>query len=155
MSNLRIRPVVLQQEGRLADISAYVRRLDKIRITGEERETSYLQVPDGQLRWRLRPVDFGTREVQFEGDESRRPVQLLETWPKVTIREAAWIEGVVRNLKSGRAVPPAIDPPVRTDIAEVAASTSRHRSHRSRNETECLSMRVLCLCRSRILGVTT
>jgi hypothetical protein len=64
-----------------------------------------MEVADGQLRWQLPSVDFGTNEAQFEGDAARRLAQMLETWPKVTIRDAAWIERVVRDLKSERPVP--------------------------------------------------
>jgi hypothetical protein len=83
----------------LTDISTYLRILDEIRITDQERETSNLQVQDGQLRWQLPAADFGTREIQFEDEEARRLSDLLETWPKVTIRDVAWIERVVSDLK--------------------------------------------------------
>jgi len=62
-------------------------------------------VQDGQLPWQLPSVDFGTREVQLEDEEARRLAELLESWPKVTIRDAAWIERVVSDLKSERPVP--------------------------------------------------
>ena len=95
-----ITEIVGQQEGRLADISAYLRILDKIRISDEERKESSLEVQDGQLRWQLPSTDFGTREVHLEDEEVRRLVQLLETWPKVTIRDAAWIGRVVSELRA-------------------------------------------------------
>jgi len=48
---------------------------------------------------------FGTREVEFEDEEARRLAELLQSWPKVTIRGVAWIERVVSDLKSERPVP--------------------------------------------------
>ena len=36
---------------------------------------------------------------------SRRLADLLENWPKVTIRDVAWIERVVSDLKNERPVP--------------------------------------------------
>ena len=97
--------IVGQQEGRLADISAYLRILDKIRITEEERKSSNMEVADGQLRWQLPSQDFGSSQVMLEDQEARRLSDLLENWPKVTIRDVAWIERVVSDLKSERPVP--------------------------------------------------
>ena len=71
----------------------------------EECEISHLQVQDGQLRWQIPSQDFGSSQVMLENQEARRLSDLLESWPKVTIRDAAWIERVVSDLKSERPVP--------------------------------------------------
>jgi hypothetical protein len=94
--------IVGQQEGRLADISAYLRILDKIRITEEERKSSNMEVADGQLRWQIPSQDIGSSQVMLEDQEARRLSDLFENWPKVTIRDVAWIERVVANLRSER-----------------------------------------------------
>ena len=41
----------------------------------------------------------------LEDQEARRLSDLLENWPKVTIRDVAWIERVVSDLKSEQPVP--------------------------------------------------
>ena len=64
-----------------------------------------MEVADGQLRWQLPSQDFGSSQVMLEDQEARRLADLLETWPKVTIRDVAWIERVVSDLKSERPVP--------------------------------------------------
>jgi hypothetical protein len=64
-----------------------------------------MKVADGQLRWQIPSQDFGSSQVMLEDQEARRLAQLLENWPKVTIRDAAWIERVVSDLKSERPVP--------------------------------------------------
>ena len=97
--------IVGQQEGRLADISAYLRILDKIRITDEERKSSKMEVADGQLRWQLPSQSFGSSQVMLEDQEARRLSDLLENWPKVTIRDVAWIERVVSDLTSEGPMP--------------------------------------------------
>ena len=65
-----------------------------------------MEVADGQLRWQIPSQDFGSSQVMLEDQEARRLADLLESWPKVTIRDAAWIERVVFDLlKSERSVP--------------------------------------------------
>ena len=59
-----------------------------------------MEVADGQLRWQIPSQNFGSNQVMLEDQEARRLAQLLENWPKVTIRDAAWIERVVSYLKS-------------------------------------------------------
>ena len=61
-----------------------------------------MEVADGQLRWQLPSQDFGSSQVMLEDQEARRLSDLLENWPKVTIRDVAWIERVVSDLKIER-----------------------------------------------------
>ena len=63
-----------------------------------------MEVDAGQLRWQIPSQDFGSSQVMLEDQEARRLSDLLENWPKVTIRDAAWIERVVSDLKSERPV---------------------------------------------------
>ena len=102
MSNLassgRVQP-------RMCSVKAYLRILDKIRITEEERKSSNMEVADGQLRWQIPSLDFGSNQVMLENQAARRLSDLLVCWPKVTIRDVAWIERVVSDLKSDRPVP--------------------------------------------------
>ena len=52
---------------------------------------SKMEVDAGQLRWQIPSQDFGSSQVMLEDQEARRLSDLLESWPKVAIRRAAWI----------------------------------------------------------------
>lgn len=91
--------IIGQQEGRLADIAVYLKILDKVRLSEQERKESQMKVDDGQLKWMLPEAEYGMIVAEFEDEEARRLAQLLESWPKVTIRDAGWIGRVSAELK--------------------------------------------------------
>ena len=82
-----------------------LRILGKLRPSEEEVKVANLEMTEGNFRWRLPSVEYGSLQLELEDDECKALADGLDNHPQpVMVSDAAWMLELLEKL---RAQPPA------------------------------------------------
>jgi len=82
----------------LKEASVGLRVIEKLRLTDQEQTESEFTINGQQYNWKLPSETYGTKTVDFEGDEAKSLAAAIEAAPTRVI-DAVWLQPIVDKLK--------------------------------------------------------
>jgi hypothetical protein len=83
----------------LKEASVGLRIIEKLRLTDQEQLDTEFTQGGQQFGWRLPTADYGTKEVDLEGEEAKSLAAAIEAANPVRVIDAEWLQAVVDKLK--------------------------------------------------------
>ena len=88
----------------MKDASTYLRILDKIRPSDEEKALCNFKATDTGCSWKQDlELNFGNKQLDLEDEEAEAIIKSLETdnnIAQISIRDASWMCELVEDLKN-------------------------------------------------------